>query len=450
MVTYQSAVKDAVARYGFPSLPGCIENAPTLASISANVVGPVLLSYVWWILREAKKRKLKCLYFLARDGYVLREIAAQLCQQFALDIECRYLYCSRMALRMPGYWFLGEEAFDLLLQGGYFVSVSSILSRIDMSAEEREILLGQLGISQQDLNKGMNQKEFAAFTAQLRKNEFYRTLVVEKSKNAYPAAIGYLRQEGLLDQEQLAIVDSGWVGSMQRSLRKLLQQAGWKGTITGFYFGMLEKPADEADGIYLAWYFDYRRGKREKIQFCNNLFECMLSAPHGMTKSYRKEGTQFFPVLDSFENARMESAIHTQIQSILTFVQCASPTLRLDEFDNDVLHTMSHKLLCRLMYCPTKQDTAAYEEFVFSDDITDIYETSIVNKMLLGHIQDYLLIPRIVHKVFPSTARVSSPEPFWIYGTIAYLPKRKQLWYRINIYLWEWLRYTLKSMRRRK
>ena len=38
--------------------------------------------------------------------------------------------------------------------------------------------------------------------------------IYEKSDAAYETTIGYLRQEGLLDNVRYAIVDSGWVGTI--------------------------------------------------------------------------------------------------------------------------------------------------------------------------------------------------------------------------------------------
>ena len=40
--------------------------------------------------------------------------------------------------------------------------------------------------------------------------------IYEKSDAAYETTIGYLRQEGLLDNVRYAIVDSGWVGTIQK------------------------------------------------------------------------------------------------------------------------------------------------------------------------------------------------------------------------------------------
>ena len=38
------------------------------------------------------------------------------------------------------------------------------------------------------------------------------------SKEAYGTAIGYLTQEGLLEPVSYALVDSGWIGTIQQSI----------------------------------------------------------------------------------------------------------------------------------------------------------------------------------------------------------------------------------------
>ena len=63
--------------------------------------GRLMTDYVWWILQEAEKAGIKTLYFLARDGWLLREIALAICEHYSLDIKCKYLYFSRISLRTP-------------------------------------------------------------------------------------------------------------------------------------------------------------------------------------------------------------------------------------------------------------------------------------------------------------------------------------------------------------
>ena len=103
--------------------------------LATEFSGPILFDYVWWVLREAKAHGIRKLYFLARDGYTLKRIAETLCEQFQLDFSLEYLYCSRASLRMPCYHFIGEEAYDQLLNYGAHPSLKSILLRLVLTDE---------------------------------------------------------------------------------------------------------------------------------------------------------------------------------------------------------------------------------------------------------------------------------------------------------------------------
>ena len=216
--------------------------------------GPILFNYVWWVLHEAEKRELKRLYFLARDGYLLCEMARLFCRRFQLPVSCRYLYCSRASLRMPSYHLIGREAMELLTLGGYQVTLCSLLQRAQMDPEERRAVYESLGWHGVDENRLLQRGELDRVRAQLSQCALYRDYVQQKSAAAYGPAVGYLRQEGLLDGGQVALVDSGWTGSMQRSLRQLLEAEGFAGEITGFYFGMYAPPKEPRDGTYLTWF----------------------------------------------------------------------------------------------------------------------------------------------------------------------------------------------------
>ena len=60
----------------------------TFEDICRQYSAPILTYYVWWILQEAEKRQIKRLYFLARDGLILKEIAEELCEMFSLQVTC--------------------------------------------------------------------------------------------------------------------------------------------------------------------------------------------------------------------------------------------------------------------------------------------------------------------------------------------------------------------------
>lgn len=271
-----------------------------LYKVSLRCLSPVFYSYVSWVLDEAYRRNMQTLYFLARDGYVLQKIAQMICQKKGIPITCRYLYCSRASLRMPSYHLIGEEAYDLIFLGGYHVTVRSFFERAGIPRAAWKQILEEADFSDIKCDgalweRVLDRRQTELCKKKLKKSRSFRAWVLHNSRQAYQAAIGYLVQEGLGSQEQTAIVDSGWTGSMQRSLRQLLESAGYKGRITGFYFGLFQQQKEVRDGVYLSWYFSAGRQKMNRILFCNNLLECFLAAPHGMTTGYEMRQDQYVP-----------------------------------------------------------------------------------------------------------------------------------------------------------
>ena len=416
-----------------------------ISGINFNSIGQILLDYVCWILHEAQRQGISKLYFLARDGYLLYRIADKICRKKSIPIECKYLYCSRMALRLPSYHLIGDEAYDLLLLGSYHPTLHSLLARIKLDLPQRKLVYEAIGASAEQENRELNNNEFLHFTEQLRGCSLYQTFVQEKSREVYPDAIGYLRQEGLLDQSYVAIVDSGWSGSMQRSLRQLLESAGFHGKTIGFYFGIFRfQRREPADGEYCCWYFSPSNNVLNQLRFSNNVFECILSAPHGMTLGYRKTGNDFIPVLKDGPPKNMQDLILFQGKEILRSIESEINDIKIDAFDEKAAQKRTARAVRRLMAYPTRAEAQFFSRFLFCDDVAEGSFLSLGGDgKTLRH--DYLLIPRIWRKLTRASDAEVNCELYWPYGTAAFLKGRlKRLWYVLNIFLWDylkWIRY---------
>ena len=75
-----------------------------LAQATAYVTAPVLFCYVGYVIESAVKLGIQRIYFLARDGYILKSIADVIIKKRELDIDTHYLYVSRYALRNALYY----------------------------------------------------------------------------------------------------------------------------------------------------------------------------------------------------------------------------------------------------------------------------------------------------------------------------------------------------------
>lgn len=419
--------------------------------LSKRYVAPALVSYVSWVLQEAQDRGISRLYFLARDGFILMKIAQLYCQEWSIPIECKYLFCSRASFRMPTYHLIGDEAYELLFLGGYHVTINTFFERAGIPSKMREIILQESGLSvQEDMTKLLSKMEVLEISKKLRNSPTYIDCVQQNSRQSYSNTIGYLRQEQLFDQHTVAIVDSGWTGSMQRSLRQLLESDGFSGKMLGFYFGMYALPLEPKDGEYLTWHFSKKSSKRDKILFNNNLFECILSAPHGMTIGYTKCADRYEALLCPSPQSAQLQRIQEQINGIMdeakaALTDCLQSGKSYKYFSEKKQKRQSLILLRHLMAWPTIEEVKVYGSFLFCDDITENYHFSLAEMKQLQKLKNYSLIPRLMCKLFGKKGKTPFEELFWPFGTVALLPSRiLRVWYRVNIYVWEWLRYTLK------
>lgn len=78
--------------------------------IGCRYAGPVLYSYAEWIIEQAEQKGVKRLYFIARDGYLIKKIADVILSRKKKDITTHYIYGSRKSWRMVS---LSEEHYNL-------------------------------------------------------------------------------------------------------------------------------------------------------------------------------------------------------------------------------------------------------------------------------------------------------------------------------------------------
>ena len=281
------------------------------------------------------------------------------------------------------------------------------------------------------------------FCDNLKNSQTYNDVFMEKSRKTYATAVGYFEQEGLFGTNHVAIVDTGWTGSMQRSLRQLLERAGHTPKITGFYFGMYVDAKEKKDGEYITWYFNQAGPAKNKIMICNNLLESMLSAPHGMTVGYKLENGRYIPIQKPAPAGKQLEDTVLQNRVILEFAYKIISKVSYLGFNQEQHLKLTQELLKQLMVYPEQKEVEAYQNFLFCDDITESYKMDLHNSQ--QDLSRYLILKRVYRKVLSKKEIMQQPEALWLYASIAFLPAHKQWWYRANIIVWEWLKYILKK-----
>lgn len=404
-----------------------------LAQATAYVTAPVLFCYVDYVIVNAEKQGIKKIYFLARDGYILKAVADVMIKSRKLKIETCYLYVSRYALRNALYFKCDTvEDFE---NAGFFgrcavQSAENTLKRAGLEEGQRVEVYRKIGFDG-DEKRVMNDAEYDTFCKLLKSDNELFTDIKNSSREKYENIIGYFEQSGLFENKKIALVDSGWLGSVQRTLTELIMDKTDIGRITGYYFGLYRKKSDS----YRSFLFDISDAYRYVPTFCNNLFECFCSAPHGMTIGYNKTENGIQPVTAEV-NGYIADAAAMQTDTAVRFTSYACESnINISEKQ---LKQLAAKLIKALMYKPDKEEAEIYGAFPFCDDATEISVQPLACDCGKS-IDNILFLNRVLRKrkgqsIYPDKGM------FWLYGSIR-LAQCKPAWiYRNGVRIWEKLR----------
>ena len=395
-------------------------------------VAKVMFGFCSWVVETAREKGLRRLYFLARDGYLLREISQMICQKRGYDLSCRYLYASRLAWRLPACHLDYQEACRYVFSGALRLTFRGMMSRIRADDSQCRMCARWAGISEEQLDAPLPEEERKRIALLLENERGFRLLLEEKSREAYDPVMIYLEQEGLMNGDPVALVDSGWTGGMQHTLRQLLESAGCHSPLIGFYFGLYTTPGVPADGEYLAWCFSPRSPVRYAALFNNNVLESLCTAPHAMTVGYSVQ--QGWAVPEGKPPGKNRH-FWQQRQSLLE--NCRQLADEYSPQDAPVLLAQARRWMKHLCCVPSPEEAAAIGGRLFCDDIAEGYLSPLAVPISQSQAREYLVWNR----------RKARPGLYWPCGSLAVSPVRHRAWYRLHIYVWEALRIT--RMKRR-
>ena len=283
--------------------------APSIREVGAGVAGPALAGYVLWVLRRAQKLGLRRLYFVARDGEILLEVAREIAPKLDLDIELRYLYGSRQAWHGATMDGAGENQLSWILENPGRLSVRSVLALLEMEPEQIREPLEAAGFDESSWDAVLDPEARRRVAAALQAPPA-ATALTAIGRERRELLIRYLGQEGLLDDDRWALVDVGWRGRAQASLSRVLAMAG-RPPARGFYFGMIIDSTDPAIGSIESYLF-HRNEAAERGYFRSmwgyfQILEMFCSGTHGTTLGYRDENGLVVPVLKEKRNTHLET-----------------------------------------------------------------------------------------------------------------------------------------------
>ena len=323
------------------------------ATMAVDFIASSYIPYVVYVLRTAKEKGIKTLYFLARDSRIFMGIAKSLKE--SEGIECRYLQLNRRVLYPCIFYNVDDYELELSITNTHYRTVTNALKYIGIEYASLSNATKKSFAPDFTLNGKIRRRNFAE---SLKAND--ADLLKKSALEKRGILLKYLEQEGLFNQKS-AMVDLGWTGTCRCSVNYILRKEGFN-TVPTFYFGY------RSDLIYgfksdLLFIYNRQYDFISKFSSSDLFFEKYASAnPEGTVIAFEKVDDRIVPVEDEYDKS-IEPMTHINEMCVKYFcknlnLNNAIETAAFDEIF--CLCGLNHVL--RILSKPTKKDLVFFKD----------------------------------------------------------------------------------------
>lgn len=345
-----------------------------------EVLGPLLLGLAQYLKEIGEKENIEKVFFLARDGYVLKKAYDILFPDQTTNTI--YLYASRRSIGIPSV-YSSDDLCDVAPSARH-IKVKDFISSFGIDNVIARKIMHESGYSEGDYISTRRDSLEPAFMKML--NLCYSTMrrEIESEREALKK---YLIQKGVFGK--VLIFDLGWAGNIQGYMQRFIRRefdSNFKpiGVFLGVDAGRVRNDIE---------YRSYL-GEKQKT-FCLGLLETCFSAPEGSAKQFKlSHGGGCEVCLADYEyDGRPEDAAVRAIQhGAISLIETIS---RYKEFiDFNFPHEYLFTGFEEVGMHPTSDDIRAFADFCFEDN--GVYSPMAAPASLM----DYLLHKRSLVRDF--------------------------------------------------
>lgn len=321
----------------------------TAEKIGSSICGPIIYSYISWMLKKCIQKKIKRLYFIARDGYLPKIVADKIIRERNLNIKTKYIYGSRKAWRVCS---IRKECYNLfeLIAWSYpkrIDTTEKLASVLELSVEELNPFLPYASKEKQTRLSIQGVYELAL---KLQRDNSFKEFYLNKQKEKRKLAVEYIRQQVNVTDDDFAFVEVAGGGFTQGCLKQLMADFYDK-PIQTFFFKI--DRVNQAKGCIYHVFFPSR--------IPNDLIvEMMFRAPHGQTIGYRQDGKKIEPIFDSFENIGLKEHGFDELRKAIELF--VGQMIEVEKNNGDLLISMEI-VEAYLRYVSSRPDKETLEYF---------------------------------------------------------------------------------------
>lgn len=275
-------------------------------AVGFGVLGPLVLSFVQWLVRRAQLDGHDRLWFLAREGQLIHEVYQAYTAGLESVPQASYLRLSRRAVSVPA--ITGADDIERIAAENFGpASLGMLLEErygVTLNAEDDGLLSGGCA-PQADTRVMIRGGNTSAAMPALR---YLEGRILSQAQNEREPLFRYLESIGWDREVPQAVVDVGYGGSIQSYLNALLGQP-----VRGYYMLTNHRTAAvrERFGVDCAGCFHESvdlTAELPRMYAHNFILEKLMSADDPQVVRYRlDEGGRVEPVFKSLSEAELSA-----------------------------------------------------------------------------------------------------------------------------------------------
>ncbi|MBX3021246.1 MAG: hypothetical protein KF799_06160 [Bdellovibrionales bacterium] len=311
--------------------PGSVGHIPVsndVSHIGYSVVGPLIVHFAAWLYDEARASGIKKLWFLSREGQVIKRVYDKLYGRDAQSPESRYMVVSRRSVGVPSI----RSFSDVLniAKSSYHSGGGSAFLRERFGISLTTARIGELrdqGVWVEDSRFVIQNEDVHPIEPLLK--ELWPEIEAQKDAEL-PCLLRYLSEFG--DVKDVGVVDIGYAGTIQAALNVILDKP-----VHGFYLATNSKSLMVRDRFQVRVAGCFGEGIVDGLscKVLANSFELekLLSSDEAQVVNYHA-GIPNYKELRSGElatrpwRAKLQSGIDQYVDDIVRLRKTIAPTLR--------------------------------------------------------------------------------------------------------------------------
>ncbi|MDM7998656.1 MAG: hypothetical protein QUS33_01305 [Dehalococcoidia bacterium] len=332
------------------------KDRPTLYQIGHDVLGPALTVFVHCVAERARRDRIERLFFVARDGYVMKKIyailAATIYQNETVPAG-EYLCLSRLPVRAASAGAFGLahvlEAYHYLADSPKRpISMADILTSYGMNPAAFAAIARQ---HQLDIDASVPGLPENANVRRLVEDADFQRTATAQALAATGLLRSYLTSAGFMGKGKVALVDANSEGLTQSLMAMVFRNDPQYPEVRGYYFclinlGLRPAPVLADTGGATGFVSDWRTAPpsdHSLFKHFGMVIELFSHPNHGVTIGYKNIGDRTVPL---FRRTPQESQYHLTsqgLQGILDYARAYGARYNLHQTPcDDLLPDIRH------------------------------------------------------------------------------------------------------------